>query len=60
MQEQVAQLLPKRAQGRPIECVAPHAMAGIAAKPGVTGSPIPAATLTYVEARVAGTVTRKI
>jgi flavin reductase (DIM6/NTAB) family NADH-FMN oxidoreductase RutF len=31
-------------------------MAGIAAKPGVTGSPILADTLTYVEARVVGTL----
>jgi flavin reductase (DIM6/NTAB) family NADH-FMN oxidoreductase RutF len=31
-------------------------MAGIAAKPGVTGSPILAETLTYVEARVVGTL----
>ena len=31
-------------------------MAGIAARPGVTGSPILAETLTYVEARVVGTL----
>ena len=31
-------------------------MSGIAAKPGVTGSPILADTLTYVEARVVGTL----
>jgi flavin reductase (DIM6/NTAB) family NADH-FMN oxidoreductase RutF len=31
-------------------------MAGIATKPGVTGSPILAETLTYVEARVVGTL----
>jgi len=31
-------------------------MAGITAKPGVTGSPILADTLTYVEARVVGTL----
>jgi flavin reductase (DIM6/NTAB) family NADH-FMN oxidoreductase RutF len=31
-------------------------MAGIAAKPGMTGSPIVAETLTYVEARVVGTL----
>jgi flavin reductase (DIM6/NTAB) family NADH-FMN oxidoreductase RutF len=31
-------------------------MAGLAAKPGVTGSPILAETLTYVEARVVGTL----
>jgi flavin reductase (DIM6/NTAB) family NADH-FMN oxidoreductase RutF len=31
-------------------------MAGLAARPGVTGSPILAETLTYVEARVVGTL----
>jgi len=31
-------------------------MAGFAARPGVTGSPILAATLTYVEARVVNTL----
>jgi flavin reductase (DIM6/NTAB) family NADH-FMN oxidoreductase RutF len=31
-------------------------MAGIAARPGVTGSPILEETLTYVEARVVGTL----
>ena len=31
-------------------------MAGISARPGVTGSPILAETLTYVEARVVGTL----
>ncbi len=31
-------------------------MAGIAARPGVTGSPILAETLTYVEARVVATL----
>jgi flavin reductase (DIM6/NTAB) family NADH-FMN oxidoreductase RutF len=31
-------------------------MAGIAAKPGVTGSPILAETVTYVEARVVSTL----